>query len=119
MKYIKNNKGVTLIEIILTITIFSLYFVSLFAFISYFITLSKDSDEKMEANNLAIDIIEKERLSDNKEDFSIMVDEFKVEVNIKEIPKDVINLNNLYQIVVKIKKDNILVHEIESIKIID
>ncbi|MTI65417.1 MAG: type II secretion system protein [Firmicutes bacterium] len=119
MKYIKNNKAITLIELVLTITIFSLYFVSLLTFISYFITLSKESDEKMEANNLAIDLIEKERLSDNKENFSTTIDEFKVDVNIKKIPRENINLSNLYQIVVKIKKDNILVYEIKSVKIIN
>ncbi|KNF07385.1 hypothetical protein CLPU_17c00100 [Gottschalkia purinilytica] len=130
MKAKINNKGTTMIEVVVSITILSLLTLPIITLFYESVKMNKKSQEQMTATILAENFIEDIKTSENLNIGQVTKYEngFNINIKIEEIEKELEEQNkkdnicilneSLFKITVEIVKENTLLEKIVSYKLI-
>jgi type II secretory pathway pseudopilin PulG len=88
MGFLKNEKGITLLEVLLSITILSIIFISFMSFFPQMGFMNKQNEDKTQAVNIAKQILNKWRLDEDVEKALEIGTPWPVEPVIETPPKE-------------------------------
>ncbi|MBY0099113.1 type IV pilus modification PilV family protein [Mesobacillus maritimus] len=130
MKVLRNNNGVTLIEVLAALTILSIILVSLMNIFPQMGKMNKYNEDKVQAISLAKELLiewqensemityisnpdttlllslDPPQLADGYYVFNTTKNDFKATINIKEVASKISKLHNAHLIVVRLLNDN-------------
>lgn len=115
-----NNKGLTLVEIIISLALIQITVAVFLTIITSCVMLNVKSKEKLEALNIAQEYIETIKKQDYKnfmkyDDSEEMYGKYKVDTDINKKDDD---SDHLFEVLVKVKKDEKEIVSLKTLKVI-